>query len=298
MSGLWAALAPIGQEEETLREIAWRGLHPRRFGRLFLFDSPFQPLFWSQVNWRRAGLFRLSSIREGAETLRPLARCWDHLSIDSHRRGTLVQEQLRPFKRRQLSFPPPPAAGSAGAFALLSREEGVYLLESDRSDPVGVLEFAEDKSAPSRAYLKLWEALTVLGHHPKPGERCLDLGASPGGWTWVAAKLGATVVALDRAALAPEVLAMASVEFRAGDAFQALPANTGPLDWLFSDVICYPEKLLDFVETWAASGLARHMICTLKFQGEAKMDLVERFSALGRVLHLYHNKHELTWMRF
>jgi len=44
---------------------------------------------------------------------------------------------------------------------------------------------------PSRAYLKFWEACTRLGARPEPGDTCIDLGASPGGWTWAMARLGA-----------------------------------------------------------------------------------------------------------
>ncbi len=69
---------------------------------------------------------------------------------------------------------------------------------------------------PSRAYLKLWEALVRFGRWPAPGDRCLDLGASPGGWTWVLAKLGANVTAVDKAPLAPAVAAMPGVTQRAG----------------------------------------------------------------------------------
>jgi len=38
-------------------------------------------------------------------------------------------------------------------------------------------------------------------------------------------------------------------------------------------------------------------VCTLKCQGEADRDTIRAFAAIpgARVLHLCHNKHELTW---
>ena len=48
--------------------------------------------------------------------------------------------------------------------------------------PNGEIGFVEDRiGPPSRAYLKLWEALTLIGSRPGPGERRVDLGSSPGG---------------------------------------------------------------------------------------------------------------------
>ena len=60
-----------------------------------------------------------------------------------------------------------------------------------------------------------------------------------------------------------------------------------------------PARLLRLVETWLASGLVRNFICTIKFQGETDHETARAFAAIpgARVLHLYHNKHELTWMR-
>ena len=77
------------------------------------------------------------------------------------------------------------------------------------------------------------------------------------------------------------------------------PAAIGPVDWLFSDVICYPARLLALVERWLAAGLARNFVCTLKFQGETDLATAGRFAAIpgSRLLHLHHNKHELTWIR-
>jgi len=52
-------------------------------------------------------------------------------------------------------------------------------------------------------------------------------------------------------------------------------------------------------QTWRASGLVRTFVCTLKFQGETDHATAARFAAIpGSTLrHLYHNKHELTWIK-
>ena len=160
----------------------------------------------------------------------------------------------------------------------------------------GECHFIEDRiGPPSRAYLKLWEALVRLGRWPQPGERCLDLGASPGGWTWALVQLGANVTAVDKAPLDPAVAAMAGVTQRLDSAF-AVPVE--PVDWLFSDVIAYPDRLLALVRRWMEAGAARHIICTLKFQGPTDHAAADGFTAIpgGQLMHLFHNKHELTWL--
>jgi 23S rRNA (cytidine2498-2'-O)-methyltransferase len=166
--------------------------------------------------------------------------------------------------------------------------------------PGGIIEFEEDKQGPpSRAYLKLWEALVRCGRLPRPGERCLDAGASPGGWTWALANLGADVLAVDRAPLEDRILAMPGVSFQKHDAFTLPPPGIGPLDWLFCDVICYPRRLYEWVEKWLASGLCKNYICTIKMQGEGDFETPRRFAAIpgSTVVHLHHNKHELTWIK-
>jgi len=165
--------------------------------------------------------------------------------------------------------------------------------------PNGEAHFIEDRAPPSRAYLKLWEAFTLLGTRPQPGETCLDLGASPGGWSHVLGKLGAHVIAIDKAPLDPRVLAMPSVEQRKESAFALTPRDIGPVDWLFSDVICYPARLLALIEKFLAAGTARNFICTIKFQGETDFATQARFAAIpgSRLIHLHANKHELTWVK-
>ena len=83
------------------------------------------------------------------------------------------------------------------------------------------------------------------------------------------------------------------------DFFVAPPREIGPVDWLCSDVICYPKRLLALVKTWLASGLARRFVCTLKFQGETDFATMNEFAAIpgSQLLHLHANKHELTWVK-
>jgi 23S rRNA (cytidine2498-2'-O)-methyltransferase len=94
------------------------------------------------------------------------------------------------------------------------------------------------------------------------------------------------------------VAAMPGVEWRGESAFALDPASVGPVDWLFSDVICYPARLLRLVERWRASGLVKNFVCTIKFQGETDHETAAAFAALpgAEVLHLHNNKHELTFM--
>ncbi len=134
-----------------------------------------------------------------------------------------------------------------------------------------------------------------FGRWPGAGEQCLDLGASPGGWTWVLATLGADVTAVDKAPLAATVAAMPGVSERLDSAFGLEPE---PVDWLFSDIIAYPDRLLALVRRWIDAGAARYIVCTIKFQGPTDHAAAEAFAAIpgGRVIHLFHNKHELTFL--
>lgn len=77
------------------------------------------------------------------------------------------------------------------------------------------------------------------------------------------------------------------------------PSSVGPVDWLLSDVICYPERLYRLLERWLESGLSRNMVCSVKFQGRTDHALIRRFAAIpgARLVHLRHNRHELTWYR-
>jgi 23S rRNA (cytidine2498-2'-O)-methyltransferase len=166
--------------------------------------------------------------------------------------------------------------------------------------PGGDAPVAVDRAPPSRAYQKLEEAFFWMGDEPRPGARCVDLGASPGGWTATLRKRRAQVVAVDRAPLAPPLARDPGVATVIGNAFTFMPAT--PVDWMVSDVVCEPARSLALAERWVASGLCRNLIVTVKFKGQAGYgvlaDAAERLTAAGarsvRVKQLAHNKNEVT----
>lgn len=255
---------------------------------------------WALDTWTECQQIEAPSITAAARALRAIQRNWSLYSAAHHRRGALVVEALPPVGAKPLAFPSPAPAAPLGAFTLL--EPGRILASPAKTSPVpnGEWRFVEDRDGPpSRAYLKLWEALTRLGRHPAPGETCLDLGASPGGWSWALAQLGARVIAVDKAPLDPRVAAMPGVETRIESAF-ALDPTQERAEWLFSDVICYPSRLLALVRRWIAAGTAGTILCSVKFQGGTDHEAAAAFAAIpgAALFHGSHNKHELTfWWR-
>ncbi|GHV69655.1 methyltransferase [Spirochaetia bacterium] len=266
-------------------------------------EIPAGPVFWYRNIWLSPIKIEFDSITEAAGALRNIQRNWSSDLFTQFRRGALIQEKLPALSCKRRPFPWLLPESPLGIWTLLDAHRMIASASSASPFPGGIIEFEEDRlGPPSRAYLKLWEALVRCRKWPQPGERCLDAGASPGGWTWALAKLGALVSSVDRAALENGVEKMPGVSFIKHDAFTLRPEEMGPVDWLFCDVICYPSRLCEWIEKWLASGLCRNYICTIKMQGQA---MEEGFAAARRlveipgssVVHLYHNKHELTWMR-
>ncbi len=291
-------LAPEGFVEDLLVELGpgVSAVH----GRLVLAAGPPRPAAWVANLWHAPQRLPIVSIADAARQLRAIQRNWVLYSHAHHRRAALIADRLPVVSAKPLVFGAPAPAAPLGSWTLL--DPGTLLASARCSSPFpnGEVRFVEDRTAPpSRAYLKLWEALTRLGEKPGPGETCLDLGSSPGGWSWVLQQLGARVISVDKAPLDPRIAALPGIEFRQQSAFALDPLEIGGIDWLFSDVVCYPARLLALVERWLAAGTCRRFVCTLKFQGPTDHETARRFAAIpgSRLLHLHHNKHELTWIR-
>jgi 23S rRNA (cytidine2498-2'-O)-methyltransferase len=267
-------------------------------GRLFVAEGAAVASAWAANVWHDVQEASIASIGDAAARLRAIQRNWAMYAPLHHRRAALIQDRLPHVSARPLLFPAEPPKAPLGSWTLLAPDRLLYAARCDSPFPNGELSFIEDRSGPpSRAYLKLWEAFTRLGMRPRAGELCLDLGAAPGGWTWVLAKLGARVTAVDKAPLDPAVAAMPGVEWRDESAFALDPAHFRRVDWLCADIICYPPRLLKLVQRWRAAGNVRNFICTLKFQSATDHETVAKFAAIpgSRLFHAHHNRHELTW---
>lgn len=295
-----AYLAPEGFIDDLVRELGETVAEVH--GRLVLAHGPERPAAWAANVWRDPQRIAIASIGDAATKLRAIQRNWALYPHAHHRRAALIEERLPKVSAKPIEFGTPAPAAPLGSWTLLAPDMMLAAPSCTSAFPNGEPHFIEDKtSSPSRAYLKLWEVFTVLGIEPQPDELCLDLGASPGGWTWVLASLRARVISVDKAPLDPRIAAMPGVEVRRESAFgldprsQAVPS----VDWLCSDVICYPARLLSLVERWLATGKARRFVCSVKFQGETDFGVIDAFKAIpgSRLMHLHANKHELTWVK-
>jgi 23S rRNA (cytidine2498-2'-O)-methyltransferase len=297
LAELTGYLAPEGFLAELEQELGGAAIECH--GRLVLAAGPARPVSWVANVWHDARSIPIESITDAARKLRAIQRNWALYSCAHHRRAALIADKLPKVSAKPLVFGASAPAAALGSWTLVAPDRMLASAYCSSPFPNGEARFVEDRTAPSRAYLKLWELFTLLPERPQRSERCIDLGASPGGWTWVLQRLGAQVISVDKAPLDPSLSRLAGIEYRRESAFAVDPRAIGPVDWLLSDVVCYPKRLLTLVQKWLAAGTVRHFVCTVKFQGATDFDAIRAFAAIpgARLMHLHHNKHELTWVR-
>jgi len=152
----------------------------------------------------------------------------------------------------------------------------------------GVIPWAEDKNAPSRAFAKVVESEMRLGTQITENETCVDLGASPGSWSYVALQRGAHVIAIDRSELRDDLMRNPRLHFEVADAFKYKPPQQ--VDWLICDVIAAPQRSIDLLLEWLREGRMRHFIVTIKFKGTDEYHLLDQLKqhapSLCEVFHL------------
>ena len=141
------------------------------------------------------------------------------------------------------------------------------------SFPRGEVPLADDKSAPSRAFTKLVESEQRLGRQIERGQTCVDLGASPGSWSYVPIQRGASVIAIDRSELREDLMRNPRLHFEIADAFKYKPPQT--VDWLVCDVIAAPQRSIDLLLEWLREKRMRHFIVTIKFKGHDEYPLLD-----------------------
>lgn len=279
-----------------------------RYGQLLYYED-FPDLkgvypYWARTVMLEPFFLNFKTIGEAANNLKEIQRNWAPYQYTCFRRAQLIQEKLPYINLKDRKFPVKIPQSPIGLYTLIDENNLIASAKTTSFLPAGSLPFIEDhENPPSRAYLKIQESLTManlLNGTPLPdsNSRCFEAGACPGGWTWVLINLGAQVYAVDRAELALELMSNPLVKFQAHDAFTLKPEEIGPIDWLFSDVICYPERLFEWINMWLKYNPNLNMICTIKMQGSINWTLIQQFADIpgSKIVHLNYNKHELTWI--
>ncbi len=194
---------------------------------------------------------------------------------------------------------------------LLAGDQALLGEADDRQSapcPGGIPRLRKLAGAPSRSAGKLEEAFAVLLDDEQrqrllqPGMHAVDLGAAPGGWSWVLARRHLRVAAIDNGPLAQQVLDSGVVEHIRADGFTWRPPR--PVDWLVCDMVEQPARVAELIGRWLHQGWCRQALFNLKLPMKQRYAETRRCLALlregaGRALtvrcrHLYHDREEVT----
>jgi len=160
--------------------------------------------------------------------------------------------------------------------------------------PGGRFPIALPAEAPSRAYLKIEEAIRAFALPLRAGQTALEIGAAPGGAAYALAQRGLHVLAVDPAAMDPALLART---FHSGARVTHYPipaAELGkeplprPVDWLLMDVHLAPQIAMRAARKLASQHKAtlRGAVLTLKLNDWAFADRIDAFLQQAREMGL------------
>ena len=287
-------------ESELERELEIKGLAIAfKKERLYLVEGEHLALIWAQTTAFKLSFLPITSINDGAKKLKSLGRNWGLFTVGHHRRAQLIQEELPKYNQKPIVFRHKIPEAPMGFWTLW--EPDMILASPHTSSPfaLGEMTFLEDKvMPPSRAYLKLWEFFTIYAPEAINGGVAIDVGSCPGGWTWVLRTLEFDqVFSVDKAPIEKRIMDLGRIDFRQESAFGLDPNSFPQIDWFCSDIICYPERLLNLVKRFKDAGKVKNFVCTIKYQAETDWENTLKFLEIpnSRIVHLHHNKHEVTW---
>ncbi|HEX4779185.1 MAG TPA: 23S rRNA (cytidine(2498)-2'-O)-methyltransferase RlmM [Usitatibacter sp.] len=186
---------------------------------------------------------------------------------------------------------------------------GVSEVSASSPWPMGIPRLRMPSGAPSRSTLKLAEALQEfldpksLERRLAPETTAVDLGASPGGWTWQLVRRGVSVIAVDNGEIDAALLDSGLVKHRRTDGLTYRPSD--PVDWMVCDIVESPSRVARLAARWIAEGWCRESIFNLKLPMKKRWEEVLRCrgiidEALGgsgyylRMKQLYHDREEIT----
>lgn len=254
-------------------------------------------------------------IRETKEKKFSEGQTWFAVFLDSQkeaglsRRTKSLKEAFKAIIKKRMSRvsrlmnlcdAPPTSGDHIGLFVFV--EDFQKVIVSTRYHYCGQKRMSDDRLAPSRSYLKVEEAYQILGYAPVEGHLVVDLGAAPGGWSYSAAKRGATVYAIDNGPLKAGALQESLIIHKKTDAFKFFPSNR--VDWLFCDLVEEPHHVIKLIQNWFKNGYCRFFIINLKFGHVNPIGLIQElesnqknllsYTKETKILHLYHDRNEVT----
>ena len=322
-TGRWLWTCRVGFEAHLYEELAWAGAEPRLLGEALVESEGQQGL---APAFARQGFRVLASFpRESPELAATLAKAVAALPPSA----PLVLQAFTPDTPQGNALAAEAEALREAVRGLLpssrlledadrAREVGalmVSLCVAPGATTVGVVAAREALSlapggrrrmkrageSPSRAAMKLEEALDGLPFEPARGDVCVDLGAAPGGWTQRLVSRGAKVIAVDPAKLMPELASNPRVRHVQESAFAFAPEE--PADWLFCDMAWRPLEVAQLLAKWGRRGWASHLVANIKLPMNDKNPILLRvrhtltedggWKGLT-VRQLYHDRDEVT----
>ena len=155
----------------------------------------------------------------------------------------------------------------------------------------------------SRAYLKIVEALEWSELPMQPGDRCVEIGSSPGGSCLALLERGLLVTGIDPAEMDPEVLAHPNFTHIRAIAKNVKRSLFRECRWLVMDANVAPNYTLDTLDGVLGQGGARPegLVLTLKLTDPALAEklpaIAERIRRHGyrrvRMRQLAYNRQEI-----
>ena len=174
--------------------------------------------------------------------------------------------------------------------------------------PLGIPRLRVHAEAPSRSALKLEEALLVLLDEDerrrllRDNMQAADLGAAPGGWSWVLMRHGMKVTSVDNGPLRQNLLASGRVDHLRADGFSWQPKQG--LDWMVCDMVEQPRRVAARMAEWFREGWCRQAVFNLKLPMKKRWDetilCLDLFQQQAqrpltiRTRQLYHDREEIT----
>lgn len=257
---------------------------------------------WAQDWLQNCQLAPFTNKTQAVKILKNIKNLGVHFETDANAKfAEGLKKELREFKLKRIDYEIQSKFNFKYFAWGLFDDNNLIICEQPTSQfPLGWHEFNEDKNTPpNRAYLKIWEILCCNHIQLKPDDVVIDVGSSPGGWSWALSQNVKKVYSIDKAELDKKILAQPNIFYKSEDAFQVKPNDYRECTWLFSDIICTPARLLTLVQNWHENSKVTNFVCTIKFKGDCDFDILQEFKKFenSRIIHLYQNKNEVTWIK-